>query len=291
MDDTSITDFITAFRSNKNIINLIKALFLILRQKRAHELIYGVFCDLAYRPSPIKRGYDNFFLGQIMESAERFICESQFLSRSELVQVFSKDFAVDFLPNDFAGCRREGMVHAKRFLIIGEYGDNSSRVFYITHKTCDIIDFYNHVTGVKHIHLIHRYENPGEFLISTGDSKKLLDLWTIVDGKIRFTKRIKKYIAGYTAAIKVNGKLFLGTDFSNRPNYIETLKGEKYFFPKKAYKQYVVTFYSLLNRYIVSINAEMVPFGGNKTLSIFDVLKEEFLFCDYVNSLDKFFLL
>jgi hypothetical protein len=45
-----------------------------------------------------------------------------------------------------------------------------------------------------------------------------------------------------TAAVTVNGQHDFGTDFSGRPNYIATMEGKKFFFPKKAYKLYANAF-------------------------------------------------
>ena len=50
---------------------------------------------------------------------------------------------------------------------------------------------------------------------------------------------------------------------------------------------FVVAFYSFLDRYIVAINCDMLQFGDRKTLSIFDVIREEFIFCDYLDLILK----
>jgi len=258
---------------------------MILQQKRTHELIYGIFCKVFFSPSSVNTIGGGHFTEQIIKKALPFILQSECVSRSELVRQFGKDFAVDSLPNDFIRCRRESIVHVKNLLIIGEYGNNSGRIFIITQKACTSIDYYNHFPGVRHIHSVHEYKEPGMIIIATGDTKKLLDLWAVTDCKVIFVKGIKKYLAGYTAAVKLNGEIYLGTDFSNRPNYIETLKGKKFFYPEIAYKQWVIAFSSVFNRYILSINAEGTEQrGGNKTFSIFDVCKEQFIYCNYAES-------
>jgi hypothetical protein len=140
--------------------------------------------------------------------------------------------------------------------------------------------------GVLHIHSIHLY-NESELLISTGDTKKLTDVWVVKGHDIEFKKRIRRYLAGYTSAITVNNQHFFGTDFSGRPNFIETLDGERYFFPPKAYKMWVYAFYGFSDRYIVAINYDLTSQGRREALSIFDAVNRQFIFCEYYSRRDE----
>jgi hypothetical protein len=169
--------------------------------------------------------------------------------------------------------------------MIGEYGDDS-RIAYLTQERCVISDHYRWVPGVRHIHAIHQYRHPGQYLVSTGDGSKRLDLWAVLKGKPRFMKPIRKNLAGYTAATKVKDEYYFGSDFSGRPNYIGTLDGRKYFFPRKAYKLFVSHFYPYLDRYIVAINSELPSAGARKALSVFDTVQQQFIFCDYCSRAD-----
>ncbi len=157
----------------------------------------------------------------------------------------------------------------------------------VTPDSCCISDYYNHVPGVRHIHSVCKKGDLGEIYIATGDSSKLLDLWTIDGCKLEFVKTIKRRLAGYTAIVELNDNHYFGTDFSNRPNYIETLEGKKYFFPTKAYTKQAVAFFPLLERYIISVNTDVYPLGDRSTLSVFDTAEEEFVFCDYLDCLLK----
>ena len=96
-------------------------------------------------------------------------------------------------------------------------------------------------------------------------------------------RRLRRYLAGYTAAVEVKDEYFFGSDFSNRANFIETLGGAKNFFPEKAYRLHASAFFPCLDRYIVAINKQLDLSGGRKVLSVFDVAKKEFVFCDYVD--------
>jgi hypothetical protein len=80
---------------------------------------------------------------------------------------------------------------------------------------------------------------------------------------------------------KVNGEYFFGTDFSSRPNCIQTLDGTKYFFPEKAYKLYVAAFFAFFDRYFVCVNTELSAVGPTKTVSVFDAHRRRFVFCEY----------
>lgn len=202
------------------------------------------------------------------------------LSRERLVELYGATFKVGLLPHDFQGARWESILEDDKRLIIGEYGENS-RIVYVTSESCVLSDHYRQVRGVRHIHSIERYGNSGEFLVSTGDSRKFLDLWIASNGQLNVVKRLRKRLAGFTAAVCVNGEYYFGTDFSSRPNFIETLDGTKYFFPEKAYTLFVIAFQPLLDSYIVSFNTELRIAGSRKTLSVFDTVKQRFIFCEY----------
>jgi hypothetical protein len=254
-------------------------LILVIRQRRTLELLYGVYCYLFHRPSPVcpseKAAAWIPFLKQ-----KPALTHQRRLSRVQIIELYGAAFKASLLPPDFQGARCESIWHETERLIIGEYGDDS-RIACITPELCVISDHYRHVPGVKHIHSIEGYGDSGEFLVSTGDSKKFLDLWTVHDAKMNFVRRLSKRLAGFTAAARVNGEYYFGTDFSSRPNFIAKLGGTKYFFPKKAYKFQVIAFHPFFDRYIVSINTEFQFVGGRYTLSIFDTVDQRFIYCEY----------
>lgn len=287
MEDLTITGYIAKFRATKNISFLVKAAIATLRQRRAGELIYGAYCDLFFRPSPIQNSNGNHPTGRILSENGFLSCDKINLSRERLIKLWGRDFKVHSLPHDFEWARGESVVQDRKYLILGEYGHHFARVACVTRDSCVVNNYYDEVPGVRHIHSIIKYGDSGEFLVATGDTCKFLDLWVADDGRPSFVKRMKRRLAGYTASIRVRGRYYFGTDFSNRPNYIETLEGKKYFFPEKSYRMFVVAFYSFLDRYIVAINCDMLQFGDRKTLSIFDVIREEFIFCDYLDLILK----
>ena len=281
IENKSITHNIAKFKITKNIWFLVKAIILVLKERRTRELVYGSYCKLFFPPSPVK----NYSYNLLKDADLSVDCDDLWLSRAQLIELFGEKFDVRSLPENFQAARSESIAQNSDCLIIGEYADDSARIAYITRSSCVVNEFYNRINGVRHIHSILECNDSGNYLISTGDSRKFLDLWSADDGRLNFVKRIKKHLAGYTASVRINNQYYFGTDFSNRPNYIATLDGKKYFFPKMAYTQFVEAFYSFSDRYIVSINEDMPHFENRKTLSVFDTVKEEFVFCDYLDRL------
>jgi len=285
----SIAQYFAEFKKTKNPLHLVMAIILIVLQGKIDEVVFGIYCLLVFKPSKVLVPKDDA-LEECLNMARMAAAsykERSFFTRDQLVECFGNKFKVRDLPVGFTGCRIESIVQINDLLIIGDYGTTnaSATVAVIGKETCTINNFYNQLPGVLHIHSIHLI-NESELLISTGDTKKLTDLWVVEGNDIKFKKRIRRYLAGYTGAIKVNHQHFFGTDFSGRPNFIETLDGERYFFPSKAYKMYVEAFYAFSNRYIASINVDLNCLGNRKTLSIFDTLCRQFIFCEYYSRQD-----
>ena len=274
-----ITAHWLSFRETGSVLPLAMALFLIIKQQRTLELLYGLYCQLFHRPSSVASCNDSAALTAILQDKGALVDHGT-VSRERLIELYGGTFRVDMLPPDFESARWESIWLENQQLIIGEYGENS-RIAYVTPATCVMNNHYRHVPGVRHIHSIEKYGDAGEFLVATGDSRKFLDVWVVGGGETAFVKRLSRRLAGFTAGIRVNGEYFFGTDFSSRPNYIETLDGTKYFFPEKAYKLYVAGFFAFLDRYIVCINTELSVVGQTKTLSVFDAVRREFVFCEY----------
>ena len=274
----SISDYVREFRETKNVLALLKAFLLVLKQQRTLELIYGGYCHLVHWPSPVYPAEDGTTLTSILKQCGSL--PHGRVSRAGLIERFGRTFKVDLLPHDFQSARIGSIWHDDMRLIIGEYGARA-RIACVTPEACVINDYYLHVSGVRHIHSILRYGDFGEFLVCTGDTRKFLDLWSASDRAIDFVKRLSKRLAGFTAATTVNGQYYFGTDFSDRPNFISTLEGKKFFFPRIAYKLYASTFQVFCDRFIVSINTELRVLGGKKTLSVFDTAQQRFIYCEY----------
>ena len=102
-------------------------------------------------------------------------------------------------------------------------------------------------------------------LVSVGDTSKFLDLWVVDRSGMAFLKRVRRRLAGYTAAEEVNGEYYFGTDFTSRPNFIVALgSGEKFFFPDKAHKLRADIFHGFFNRYIAAISKDLEALTGRR---------------------------
>jgi hypothetical protein len=274
-----ITAELQKFRNTRNVMFLLRAVLLVLQQQRTLELCYGAYCNLIRRPSTLHSCEDHAALLSLLKEEGELNAEAVLL-RDELIELYGGYFKVADLPADFQLARRESIWLDGKRLIIGEYGENS-RLACINPESCVVSTYYRQVPGVRHIHAVQPYGDRGEFLVSTGDSRKFLDLWVVEGGKLSFVTRLRSRLAGYTAAAKVNGEYYFGTDFSGRPNFICTLGGAQYFFPEKAYNLHVTAFHAYLDRFLVSINRELEVVGERKVLSIFDTLTRKFIYCEY----------
>lgn len=280
----TITENIALFVKTKNILFLLKAGARVYQHKRTIELIYSLYCFL-FRPPSIVRNRGGDELKEIINAFVSAYLYKYLYTRGELIDLFADRYDVKSLPLDFVMTRTESVAEANGILIIGEYGDNSARVFYISENSCEVYDYYNRTKGVRHIHALYYCPDTESVFIATGDTLKLLDRWQIKDNRLVFDRRIKKRLAGFTAVTKATNNYFFGTDLSCRPNYIESLDGKKHFFPEKAYYKHCIAFYTVLERYIAAINTAMDEFGHRKTLSIFDAAKREFIYCDYLDNI------
>jgi len=276
-----ITSHVQHFSETKDVLSLVRALTLIVRQGRTIELMYGGYCSLFHPPSQVAPCGEEVRTS-ILDHRDEFL-HPAVLTREQLIRVYGGEFKVCSLPADFACARLHNICRMGDGLIIGEYGEDS-RIAYVTSEGCSINEHYRAVAYVRHIHAVARYGDAEKFLVATGDGAKVLDLWVKTGGELRFVKRLRRYLAGFTAVARVKGEYYFGSDFSGRPNFIETLQGDKYFFPAKAYKLFVTGFFVFHDRYIASVNNELTVSGGRKTLSIFDVVERRFILCDYLHS-------
>ena len=278
----SIAAGVHRFSETGRLRELIHVAGLIIRQRRTLELAYGGYCLVRHPPSPIYPTDDAAALGWILARTGEFVARAA-LSRRQLEEAYGAAFPLRDLPRDFARALRESVLLRDGCLILGEYGEGA-RLACLTPRSCVVSDHYCRTPGVRHIHAIEGYRAAGEFLVATGDGTKLLDLWAVRAGEIRFLRRMRSRLAGYTAAVELNGEYYFGSDFSRRPNFITTLTGAKYFFPEQAYLLHVTAFHPLFDRYIVAVNKELDVFGGRRTLSVFDTRARRFVHCDYLRT-------
>lgn len=273
----SITELVHRFRATGSLRVLVQLATSIVRQRRALEALYGGWCAMAHRPSPVCPAADPEALARILAQRGAF-AQHAVLYRRQLLRAYADRPGIRDLPEGFACVRRQSVCLDDGRLILGEYGEGA-RLACITDAGCAVNDHYAGMPGVRHIHSLQPYGRPGEFLVATGDGHKLLDLWAADGGGVRFVRRLRKRLAGYTAAARVAGEYYFGSDFSGRPNFIAVLGGPRYFFPAKAYRMHAAAFHALFDRYIVSVNKELNVSGGRRALCVFDTRMRRFVYC------------
>lgn len=283
-DGLSITSQLQDFRERRQVLALLRALSLTVRQGRTLELLYGVYCHLAHRPSALPGCHDSAPVRCVLDRGP-FLRPAR-LTRDRVVQLYRGRYDVGGLPQDFAYVRCQSIRRYGDGLVLGEYGEGS-RIAHVTPRSCTMHDHYRRVPGVRHIHSILPYGGADELLVATGDSAKVLDLWAGGGGGLRFVRRLRRRLAGFTAAARVNEEYYFGSDFSGRPNYLETLDGAKFFFPPLAYHMFVIDLFPVFDRYLVSVSRELRQAGGRKAVSVFDTAKKRFLFCQDIASMSE----
>jgi hypothetical protein len=278
----SITELVHTFRATRSPRILTQLAVSILRQGRALELLYGGWCSALHSPSTVHPPEDAAALDGVLRRTDEF-ARHAVVFRGQLLREYGGLRGVRDLPAGFASARRESVWLEDGRLILGEYGEGA-RLACITEHGCVVNDHYARVPGVRHIHAVQKYGGPGEFLVATGDGAKRLDLWTVRGTEMRFVRQIGKRLTGYTAVARIGGELYLGTDFSGRPNFLQVLGGARYFFPEKAYRMHAAAFHVLSDRYLVSVNKELDVSGGRRALCVFDTRARRFIHCDYIPS-------
>lgn len=280
----SISGHIAKARASKNPVHLVRAATLAVRQRRTAEIVHSLTTLVTARPSRIDP-IPETELRTLMPQLRAWIREPWRYPRERAIERWGHEFAMDQLPADFAGSRWEGVARGPDFVALGEYEMPAKRVFIVTRTECHLVDHYVHDPKVLHIHALCYDPDTDSLLISTGDASKVLDSWDVHEGKAVFRERLRDRFAGHTGLLKVGAEVYLGTDFSSRPNYIETLTGSRYYFPRAAFRSYVVRFLAI-GRYLLSMNKEIEPLGGKLVISIFDTETRRFVFCRTVNELE-----
>jgi hypothetical protein len=181
------------------------------------------------------------------------------------------------LDKDF-DCLVHGHASQHGGTLVGEYADESARLIYFTGDSFAIFEPYRTDGWVRHIHSVIAYKNG--FLVATGDSAKYLDHFHVKNNELVRVSRLIHNFAGFTAACEVRGKVYFGSDFSSRPNYIYCLSTHrKFFFPAKSYRHFCVAMIVVDDRYIASMNYGL-PLNRIFSVCLFDTETGEFISSD-----------
>ncbi len=278
MAPSTITGHLVRFRETLNPVHALRAARLIVEGGRIPELMYGAWCAALLPPSTVVPSAVEHLVRQVEDNLSEYL--RQFLSSAQLAARYGDRYAISELPSDFEGSRTESVIERGDLLLVGEYGDQQSRIAILSASSCHIEPHYLTEAGVRHIHAMHAHpDDPQGIIVTTGDGAKLLDHWSVEGRRLRFESRLRKRFAGHTALACLGGQLYGGTDFSARPNYIECLDGRTFPFPQPAYTKFARSFHVIEDRWLLAISSELDDLGSNNVLSIFDTVKQQFVYC------------
>lgn len=280
----SISQHLSEFARNGNPYFLVCAVRSIFREGRFIELLYGIACFLV--PKRIAPKLNLLEEPEVMKSIPNLISRLENRDTKWILEKYpSYEKNIKKLPKDFNCARSSAVLEVKNHLIIGEYGWPGARIAIITHNNFQLVNYYNSIQGVRHIHAICTTQESSNtsqdisILITTGDTVKRLDEWVLCSFNQCFSlkKTLKKRLAGYTSMVAVNNKIFCGTDFSSRPNFIiENNSGKIYWFPKQCSNMYTVDMIAISGNQILCLNKKLAAFGDNIAISVFDTYKMRF---------------
>ncbi|MEA3014403.1 MAG: hypothetical protein QOD42_2948 [Sphingomonadales bacterium] len=270
MPEKALTQILSDFRTRPSPSALVRAARAIFAQGRAIETAYGAACFMARRPSaetatgfaaPLRRAVTRMRTESVERALLRWRAALPLLDRW-----------IAEVPIRFHGAARVGA-----FTAAGEYGEGAPRLFLLSPRGMTISDHYAHNPGVRHVHCVHPL-GPDSFLVATGDSCKYLDEWRIEDGCLVFAGTRMRFLGGFTAAGTAAGEVYLGSDFTSRPNYLLRLRDRrKFFMPAPAFLHYVYRLEVVADRYVVAAGKSLDIAGGARSISVFDAKAERFV--------------
>ncbi len=193
------------------------------RERRVWELVVTGFRSVLYWANPVTIPRQTTHLRQFQEVHERLpIGDSTHLI-----------------------ARRQAVSRENGLLIAGEYGKPGARLLVVSQGTGQVYQPFQGDTGVQHIHAIANLKGP-YYLISTGDTSKRLDVLRISDNECTLTKTIFSSLAGFTAISVVDDEIWLGSDFSERVNFIARLSSNldlcfTYYLPRNCVREFVIS--------------------------------------------------
>lgn len=138
---------------------------------------------------------------------------------------------------------------------------------------------YQKIVGVQHIHAIATLKAP-YFLVSTGDTSKRLDLFRITGEECTLIRCISSSLAGYTAIHVKDHEVWVGSDFSERANFISNLSTEtyaetNYYLPKNCVREFIISISSYDESRLLVVTARLNQTYGHAL--IFCRLQREFI--------------
>lgn len=259
----SISQSVADLRKVPSLRGVFRIVRSILSQHRTVEVAHGLACLATQRPGSILA---TSFDERASEAMGAVISD---LSEGGAAAWRSRFPLVDrWLPH--VATRAHGACRVGRFTVVGEYGERAARLFLLSADSVRCEDHYERCRGVRHIHCVLPVDRH-HFLVSTGDTARYLDRWVIHKGRMRFERTLMRYLGGFTAGVRLGKDMYLGTDFSGRPNYLMRLSDRRRFYlPAGAFLHWIVRMEAVAGRYVAVLGKELDVLGGARSICIFD---------------------
>jgi hypothetical protein len=270
MSGETITECIVAFWDRPSPRTLTAAVAIIIRQGRVIEVLYSLVVQLLHRPGQLVPVYE---AGHILPLATKRLAATE--------KAALADYLADFprVARWLGGVtlRLHTVANVGHYTIAGEYGETDPRLFLLDDTGCKVSTHYRGIKGVRHIHCIHPLSQE-RFMVTTGDSLRVADLWRIDAGELRFERRILRFLGGFTAGATAGGRTYFGSDYSSRPNYLWRFEDKKRFYlPAESFRMLVDRMDVVDNRFILVICKTLEAAGGGWQAVIFDTSVERFI--------------
>jgi hypothetical protein len=258
-----ISQRVLELRNAPSPARLYRLVATILAQRRTVEVAHGLACWTIHRPAPVvMTEFGEDLSSRLLRAAAQLAGATPAAWKGRFPHIRR------WLPQIVI--RSHGACRVGDFTVVGEYGERAARLFLLSGDALRSRDDYVHCAGVRHIHCVHPLDDR-RFLVTTGDSSRFLDRWVIERGRLRFDKRLMRFLGGFTAAARVGGEIYLGTDYSGRPNYLMRLSDHRRFYlPADGYLQWIVRMEVVADRYVLVLSKELDLLGSARAISIFD---------------------
>jgi hypothetical protein len=128
-------------------------------------------------------------------------------------------------------------MHRDRLTVAAEHGEPGARILVVDSGRARVFDPYG--ASVWHLHaLVHLRDDL--YAVSTGDATKALDVMRITSDRCELLERLVHHCGGFTGMSVHAGALWVGSDLSERANFIAPLTGPRYFLPRDCVREYVI---------------------------------------------------
>jgi hypothetical protein len=195
--------------------------------------------------------------------------ETDIREYSEIYQSFSLDNGQRLIA------RASSVLRTEDAIIAAEYGQPGARILVRTRNGDQLFNPYHGDDGVWHIHALLFLED-GSYFVTTGDKRKYFDLIRLSKHGCAIEQRIERLGAGYTGMVQHMSGIWVGSDFSQRANFIKKVgERRKYFLPKSCIKDFIVSIGLHDNSTIIVITRTLNHYCGHVLL--FDTDKRAFV--------------